>query len=68
MGLQGTHTWLSLSKMLAALRRQVPSEELGTSAAKSDHPPSPFLKPIKAKSLKDTFEKKEAGVTPPSLQ
>lgn len=54
--------------MLAALRRQVPSEELGTSAAKSDHPPSPFLKPIKAKSLSDTFEKKEAGVISPSFQ
>lgn len=68
MGLQGTHIELSLSRMLAALRRQVPSEELGTSAAKSDHPPSPFLKPIQAKRLNDTFEKKEAGVISPSLQ
>ena len=64
MGLQAAHTWLSLSRKLAALRRQAPSEELGTNAAKSDHPPSPFLKPIKAKGLNDRSEKREAGMVP----
>lgn len=62
VGLQAAHTWLSLSRRLAALRGQAPSEELGTNAANSDHPPSPFLKPVKAKGLNDTSEKKEAGV------
>jgi len=58
------HTWLNLSGRLTALRRQAPSEELGTNTAKSAHLPSPFLQTMKAKVLNDMSEKKEALVVP----
>lgn len=35
------------------------SVSAGTNTVKYDHPPNPFLKPVKAKILNDVFEKNQ---------